>query len=122
MPDDQGAPEQRIRDAALLAEERRGLGEELHVDLAEPLEEDRPQHERQQHDGEDGAEDRDQRDELLGPATATEVVRAGGDVVRVGDLGGAHPVDILRAFWNLFTITCADTFVTREMTRRIAPR
>ena len=53
---------------------------------------------------------------------ATETVRLRRDVVRVGDLGGAHPVDILRAFWNLFTITWADTFVTSEITIRIAPR
>ena len=45
-----------------------------------------------------------------------------GDVVRVDDLGGAHPVDILRAFWNLFTITWAETFVISEITSRIAPR
>ncbi len=68
------------------------------------------------------AEERDHRDELLDPAAATEVVRRRGDVVRVVDLGRAHPVDILRAFWNLFTIIWADTFVTSEITSRIAPR
>ena len=55
-------------------------------------------------------------------ATAAEVVRARRDVVRIDDLGGAHPVDILRAFWNLFTTSWADTFVISEITSRIAPR
>ena len=44
------------------------------------------------------------------------------DVVGIDDLGSAHPVDILRAFWNLFTISWADTFVISEITSRIAPR
>ena len=73
-------------------------------------------------DGEERAQERQHRHELLDPAAAAEVVRRGRDVVRIGDLGGAHPVDILRAFWNLFTISWAETFVTSEITSRIAPR
>ena len=121
-PDHDRAPDQRVGDPARLAEQRRGLGQEVEVELAEALVEDGAEHEREDEDGDERAEERDHRGELLDPAAATEVVRRRGDVVRVVDLGHAHPVDILRAFWNLFTIIWADTFVTSEITSRIAPR
>ena len=122
IADDQHAADEGIRDAALLAEERGGLGEEVQIELAQPLDEDGAEHEGEQEDGEERAQQRDDRDELLGQPTTAEVVRARRDVVGIDDLGSAHPVDILRAFWNLFTISWADTFVISEITSRIAPR
>jgi hypothetical protein len=120
--DDQGTPDQSVGDATLLAEEGGGPGEEGDVELADPLEENRSEHEPEQCYGEQCAENGRERDELFRAPSARKIVRSGGDVIRVGDLGGAHPVDILRAFWNLFTITCAATFETSEITIKIAPR
>ena len=91
--------------------------------LLSPFDEDGAEHE-----GEDGGRrtsalsSATHRDELLGQPAPAEVVRPHGDVVGIDELRGAHPVDILRAFWNLFTISWADTFVISEITSRIAPR
>ena len=106
-----------------LAEERGRLGEEAEADLADPLEEDGAEHEREDRDRKEGAQDRKHaRRASRIRRRRPRLFERDGDVVRIGDLGGAHPVDILRAFWNLFTITWAETFVTSEITIRIAPR
>ena len=68
-------PIQRVCDPARLAEQRRGLGQEVEVELAEALVEDGAEHEREDEDGDERAEERDHRHELLDPAAATEVVR-----------------------------------------------
>ena len=123
MSDDDGAADQCVGDAALLAEERRRLREEVQVEGAETLDEDGAEHEREDEDGEERRSAARAPRRASGPAPAAEAVRVRA-VMSYGSVSScrAHPVDILRAFWNLFTIICADTFVISEITSRIAPR
>ena len=53
----------------------RGLGEEVEVELAQPLDEDGAEHEGEDEDGEERAQQREHRDELLGQPAPAEVVR-----------------------------------------------
>ena len=121
MPDDQRRSDESVGDAALLSEERPRLREEVEAELAEAL-----VHERSEHDGEDpageerGEEGEDAEDLLRDPA-APEPVRADGDVVRVDRRRrDAHTALLARS--KRTTTNCATTFVTSEMTMRIAAR
>ncbi len=79
-----------------------------------------PEDEREDGDRHDGARDREAGERLLGDPPAPEAPRPGRDVVAgvVGD-GGQYA---LRDRSNRVTIACATTFVTSEITIRIAPR
>ena len=102
------------------AEERPWLGEEVEAQLAEAPVDHRPEHEREDADRQHGARNGKSRGNLLGDPAAAEVARADRDVVPVA--GNARHQYALRDRSNRVTITCATTFVTREMTIRIAPR
>ena len=65
--------------------------------------------------------DGEPREHLLGDPAAAQAVRADRDVVPVVVGHRCHQY-ALRARSNLLTMTCATTFVTSEMTIRIAPR
>ena len=105
---------------ALLAEERPRLREEVELELAQAVVEDRAQHEREDSDGHERGEDADSRERLLDAAAPAEVVRRRRHVVAIACVDDAHAA--LRCFSNRRTISCASTFVTSEMTIRIAAR
>ena len=99
----------------------RGSVKKLQVERVEALEEHGAEHEREDRDGDEGGQDGEEAEELLGQAPPGQAVRAGRDVELVAGLRrgrGAHTA--LRCFSNRRTMNCAATFVTSEMTIRIA--
>ncbi len=117
--DDQRAPDERIRNPTRLAEERPGLREEVPVELAAALDHDRAEHESQHRDRQSRREHREGAEEPLLVLAPRKVARRDGQIEAGPDLVAHTP---LRCFSNRRTTTWAATFVTSEMTMRIAAR
>ena len=81
MPTMSALPEERVCDAALLAEQRARLGEEVEAQLAQPLDDDGAEHERQNRDRDAAlTADAERAECLLDDPPAPQPVRADGDV------------------------------------------
>ena len=118
--DDERAPDQRVGDAALLAVQRSGLREEVEVQRAEALYDERAENDHEDPAGEHRGGDREDTEDLLDDAAPSQPVRLDGDVEGIDRRQLAHTALLARS--NRTTMNCAMMLAASEITIRIAAR